>query len=118
MGVQVVPAFSVFQTPPDPAATYQTALRVGWITMSLIRPDMMAGPMLRNASPDKTSAVTSFAGSAAGSTFPAVADGAFAARGVTTGLVPCAQPPTDNTRMANAVPRTRRFITTSLPTCP
>ncbi len=48
---QVVPRFSVFQTPPLPTATYQILWFSGWITMSEMRPDMNAGPMLRNSSP-------------------------------------------------------------------
>ncbi len=55
MGVQVVPAFSVFQTPPEPAATYQVWRFKGWMTISLIRPDMRAGPMLRKARPERSS---------------------------------------------------------------
>jgi hypothetical protein len=57
MGVQVVPAFSVFQTPPDPTAAYQMLRFLGWMAISLIRPDIRAGPIFRNSSPDRTSAV-------------------------------------------------------------
>ena len=62
IGVHVVPAFSVFQTPPDPTATYHVARRFGCMTMSLMRPDMRAGPMLRNSRPDSSSAVMREAG--------------------------------------------------------
>ena len=63
-GVQVVPAFSVFHTPPEPTATYQVCRLRGWMAMSLMRPDMMAGPMLRKASPARSSAVSRGAGAA------------------------------------------------------
>src|SRR5215203_603084 len=47
MGIQVVPALVVFQTPPEPAATYQMPGAVGWTAMSAIRPLISPGPMLR-----------------------------------------------------------------------
>src|SRR5829696_3040989 len=47
MGVQVVPALVVFQTPPEPAATYQIPGTVGWTAMSAMRPLIRPGPMLR-----------------------------------------------------------------------
>ena len=50
-GVHVVPALTVFHTPPLPTPTYQTLLSVGWMTMSAMRPDMKAGPTLRISSP-------------------------------------------------------------------
>ena len=53
----MVPAFSVFQTPPEPTATYQTLSLSGWVTISAIRPDKKAGPTLRNL---KASKETSF----------------------------------------------------------
>ncbi len=52
-GVQVVPAFTVFHTPPEPTATYQVLGFVGSIAMSAMRPDMSAGPMARSFSPSK-----------------------------------------------------------------
>ncbi len=64
IGVHVVPAFSVFHTPPEPTVTYQTSRLFGWIAMSLMRPDMMAGPMLRSARPDSAVSVTREAGAA------------------------------------------------------
>ena len=47
----MVPAFTVFQTPPEPTATYQVLGSVGSIAMSAIRPDMSAGPMARSFRP-------------------------------------------------------------------
>jgi len=55
MGFQLRPAFSVFQTPPEPTATYHVLRFRGWITMSLIRPDISPGPKLRNSSPARIS---------------------------------------------------------------
>src|SRR5829696_7064838 len=55
MGVQVVPALVVFQTPPDATATYQVAGRVGSTAMSEIRPEVSAGPMGRSSRPLQTS---------------------------------------------------------------
>src|SRR5215467_2927664 len=62
-GCQVVPAFVVFHRPPLPTATYQMSWSVGWIAMSLTRPDVMAGPMFLNSSPLNGSF---FSGAAAG----------------------------------------------------
>src|SRR5688572_15290815 len=50
MAVQVVPALLVFQTPPEPAATYQVLRSRGCTAISEIRPLMRAGPMLRSLS--------------------------------------------------------------------
>src|SRR5438128_1457097 len=50
-GVQVVPAFTVFQTPAEWTATYQVLLSRGWIATSPIRPDGAAGPRFRSRSP-------------------------------------------------------------------
>ena len=47
-GVHVVPEFSVFQTPPDPTATYHTFSFFGSMAISAILPDINAGPMLLN----------------------------------------------------------------------
>ena len=52
-GVQVVPEFAVFQTPPEPTATYQVLGSRGSIAMSAMRPDMKAGPMPRSFRPSK-----------------------------------------------------------------
>ena len=51
IGVQVVPAFVVFHTPPDATATYHVRLSRGWIAMSDTRPDVTAGPMDRKRNP-------------------------------------------------------------------
>ena len=53
MGDQVVPAFSVFQTPPEPTATYQILSLSGWVTISAIRPDKKAGPTFLNLNASK-----------------------------------------------------------------
>src|SRR5436305_2026904 len=50
-GVQVVPAFVVFQTPPDADATYQIFLSVGCTARSTTRPEVSAGPIDRNLRP-------------------------------------------------------------------
>jgi hypothetical protein len=71
MGVQTMPAFSVFQTPPEPAQTYQTLRFLGWMAISLIRPDMRDGPMFRKASPARTSGVRRLFFSALASGFAA-----------------------------------------------
>ena len=47
MGVQVVALSVVFQTPPEPTATYQVARSAGSIAMSAMRPDARDGPMFR-----------------------------------------------------------------------
>jgi len=57
IGVQVVPALVVFQTPPDATATYQVLGSSGWMAMSAIRPDISAGPMLRSSSPENVFAL-------------------------------------------------------------
>ena len=61
MGVHDTPAFSVFQTPPDPAATYQTLESSGSQSISEMRPDINAGPRLRHFSPLKSKLVSSLA---------------------------------------------------------
>src|SRR5712691_5480068 len=55
-GVQVVPAFSVFQTPPEATATNQRCGFVGSTAMSTMRPEVRAGPIDRKARPDQVSA--------------------------------------------------------------
>src|SRR5688572_3694151 len=47
-GFQVVPAFTDFQTPPDAAATKTVAGFASTASMSVTRPAMFAGPMLRH----------------------------------------------------------------------
>src|SRR5438132_5875887 len=56
-GVNVVPRFVVFQSPPKAVATYHVLGDFGSMAMSCTRPVEIAGPMLRNSSPCKTSAV-------------------------------------------------------------
>src|SRR5689334_892088 len=50
-GVQDIPAFTVFQTPPDAAAMYQVLLSRGCTAMEEIRPEIMPGPMDRSFNP-------------------------------------------------------------------
>src|SRR5262245_15548104 len=50
MGVQVVPALVVFQTPPEPAATYQVLGAAGSTAMSARRPLIRYGPTPRKGS--------------------------------------------------------------------
>src|SRR6056297_79635 len=57
IGFQVVPELTVFQTPPEPTATYQTLGLSGCSAISAIRPDMNAGPMVRSSRPAKVSAL-------------------------------------------------------------
>src|SRR5499427_9258855 len=78
-GCQVVPAFVVFQRPPLPTATYQMSWSLGWMAMSLTRPEVMAGPMFRNSSPLNGSFLSFFSGAAAvlpglGPAAPAIED--------------------------------------------
>src|SRR5260221_6700629 len=54
-GEKLVPAFSVFQTPPEAAARNQRCGLVGSTAMSTIRPDVRAGPIDRRARPDQVS---------------------------------------------------------------
>ena len=57
IGFQVVPAFSVFQTPPEPTATYHTFSLVSSIAISAILPDINAGPTLLNLKLFKAEAI-------------------------------------------------------------
>src|SRR5512139_701015 len=57
IGVQVVPALTVFQTPPEATPTYQVLLSVGWMAMSLMRPEVIAGPIPRKRSPPSVAEV-------------------------------------------------------------
>ncbi len=59
----VTPAFSVFQTPPT-LARYQVLGRWGSKAMSSTRPDIKAGPMLRNFKAETSPESTPGAGSA------------------------------------------------------
>jgi hypothetical protein len=54
MGDHDTPAFLVFQTPPEPTATYQTLESSGSQSISEILPDIKAGPMLRHFRPLKS----------------------------------------------------------------
>ena len=58
IGANVVPRLVVFHRPPKAVATYQTSGFLGSIAMSCTRPVEIAGPMLRNSSPFRTSAVS------------------------------------------------------------
>src|SRR5258708_5774202 len=53
MGVNVVPAFVVFHTPPDAVAKYQTRVSLGSTARSTMRPEIMAGPIGRSSRPAK-----------------------------------------------------------------
>jgi hypothetical protein len=55
-GVQVVPAFSVFHTPPEATATKKRCRLPGVTANSTTRPELMAGPMLRNFRADSVDA--------------------------------------------------------------
>src|ERR1044071_6215448 len=71
-GVHVVPALTVFQTPPEWTATYQVLLLESGTATSPILPEGAAGPMLRSRSPANTEerrrSVVSGAACAAGGT--------------------------------------------------
>src|SRR5437016_9507680 len=53
IGVKLVPAFVVFQTPPPAVATYQTRESRGSTARSMIRPEVSAGPRGRSSRPAK-----------------------------------------------------------------
>src|SRR5258708_34023921 len=53
MGVNVVPAFVVFHTPPDAVAKYQTRVSLGSTARSTMRPEIMADPIGRSSRPAK-----------------------------------------------------------------
>src|SRR5258708_33496415 len=53
MGVNVVPAFVVFHTPPDAVARYHTRGSLGSTARSTMRPEIMAGPIGRSSRPAK-----------------------------------------------------------------
>src|SRR6266545_1813991 len=72
-GEKEMPAVVVFQTPPPAVATYQVLGWPGWIARSMIRPEVMAGPIPRSESPSKVSAFRRSLGS---SFFSALAAGA------------------------------------------
>ena len=59
IGVQVVPALVVFHTFPELAATYQVLRSVGSIAMSAMRPEAVAGPMLRQRKEERRPAFSS-----------------------------------------------------------
>ena len=77
-GIHVMPALVVFQTPPEPTATYQVVASSGWTAMSAMRPPISAGPMPRSARPCAASWMT--AGSAGGVWAVAGRVGALVAR--------------------------------------
>ena len=58
IGSHVVPAFTVFQTPPEPTVAYMTLSSCGWIAISAIRPLFSAGPMARSERPDKLASLS------------------------------------------------------------
>src|SRR5687767_4065545 len=47
-GVNVVPALVVFQTPPEATPIYQVCLSSGCTAITLMRPDIRAGPTDRS----------------------------------------------------------------------
>ena len=53
MGVNVVPAFVVFHTPPEAVARYHTRVSLGSTARSTMRPEIMAGPIGRSSRPAK-----------------------------------------------------------------
>ena len=53
MGLNVVPAFVVFHTPPEAVARYHTRLSLGSTARSTMRPEIMAGPIWRSSRPAK-----------------------------------------------------------------
>src|ERR1051326_966955 len=55
-GEKLSPAFTLFHTPPAAVATYQIRLSVGWTAMSATRPEVSAGPIERNWSPEAMAA--------------------------------------------------------------
>src|SRR4030095_2309583 len=57
MGLQVVPALMVFQTPPEATATYQVLRSVGCTARSPILPEATAGPLPLNEIPVQVSAL-------------------------------------------------------------
>lgn len=63
MGCQVVPALTVFQTPPLAAETYQVPRSVGSTAISEIRPLISAGPNSRNRKLDSRPELIPGAGS-------------------------------------------------------
>src|SRR5260221_10576441 len=58
IGANVVPRFVVFHSPPKAVATYHVLGDFGSIAMSCTLPVEIAGPMLRNSRPFRTSAVS------------------------------------------------------------
>ena len=60
IGLQVVPAFVVFHTPPEPTATYQVFSFSRSMAMSAILPDINAGPILLNLKPLRAALTDTF----------------------------------------------------------
>src|SRR5258708_26590644 len=78
-GVNDVPAFAVFHTPPYADATYQMLLSLGSTARSTMRPEVTAGPIERNLSPANVAALNFASGLAAdlAADFPAGFDSGF-----------------------------------------
>jgi hypothetical protein len=74
IGVNVAPRLTVFQTPPNAAATYQVFGFFGSIAMSCTRPVWITGPMLRKVRPLRTSAVSRSVDAAGADVCPVVSD--------------------------------------------
>src|ERR1051325_1972196 len=66
IGVKETPRLTVFQTPPNAAATYQTLVLLGSIFTSATRPVTRPGPIERTVIDFSWSAVSSCAASVAG----------------------------------------------------
>ena len=88
-GSQVVPALVVFHTPPHATAIYQVCLSPGATAMSTTRPELIAGPMPRRASPlkvDDLNSVSTPEAPLARAAGAAVWARVWAARGVGAGV--------------------------------
>ena len=72
-GVKVLPAFTVFHTPPEATATYQVAGWAGWTARSMTRPEFTAGPISRSSSPVKVSGFSRLSGPACAADFAGAA---------------------------------------------
>jgi hypothetical protein len=92
IGVQVVPAFTVFQTPPEAAATYQVSGLRESTAISPTRPEVSAGPRLRKGSEARgdslEAATSSLALAAAGRIDPAARSRVREVRAKNSGIVP------------------------------
>src|SRR5262245_30204084 len=79
MGVNDVPAFVVFHTPPYAVATYHVLLSRGCTAKSVMRPDVFAGPIDRNLRPEYVPALCFPAGLSDLEDFPDLGAGAATA---------------------------------------